>query len=117
MASSVSQSAQYSHNIQHSCSFDQSAGGGGKPKHVFSDDELSEIFQIDFGQIFGNPDSGRKNNYKGIQIKKSAQGNSRVCWVSACIISFIYFTYNLLQLFFQLEFISLLLLLHLHIGQ
>lgn len=83
MASSVSQSAQYSHNIQHSSSFDQSAG---KPKHVFSDDELSEIFQIDFGQIFGNPDSGRKNNYKGIQIKKSAQGNSRV-WVSACIIS------------------------------
>ena len=86
MASSVSQSAQYSHNIQHSSSFDQSAGG--KPKHVFSDDELSEIFQIDFGQIFGNPDSGRKNNYKGIQIKKSAQGNSRV-WVSACIIPFI----------------------------
>ena len=113
MASSVSQSAQYSHNIQHSSSFDQSDGG--KPKHVFSDDELSEIFQIDFGQIFGNPDSGRKNNYKGIQIKKSAQGNSRV-WVSACIISFIYFTNNLLQLFFQLEFISLLLLLHLHIG-
>merc|ERR1719422_1911161 len=75
MASSVSQSAQYSHNIQHSSSFDQSAG---KPKHVFSDDELSEIFQIDFGQIFGNPDSGRKNNYKGIQIKKSAQAQNNL---------------------------------------
>ena len=39
-------------------------------KHVFSDDELSEIFQIDFGQIFGNPDSGRSSNYKGIKKTK-----------------------------------------------
>ena len=46
--------------------------------HVFSDDELSEIFQIDFGQIFGNPDSDRQNNYKGIQLKKSSQGKTRL---------------------------------------
>ena len=37
---------------------------------VFSDDELSEIFQIDFGQIFGNPEAGLKSSYKGIQSKK-----------------------------------------------
>ena len=42
----------------------------GPSKHVFSDDELSEIFQIDFGQIFGNPDSGRSSNYKGIKKTK-----------------------------------------------
>merc|ERR1711962_1023019 len=40
--------------------------------HVFSDDELSEIFQIDFGQIFGNLEAGLKSNYKGIQSKKSS---------------------------------------------
>merc|ERR550534_1260691 len=37
---------------------------------VFSDDDLSEIFQIDFGQIFGNPEAGLKSSYKGIQSKK-----------------------------------------------
>lgn len=37
---------------------------------VFSDDELSEIFQIDFGQIFGNPESGLKSSYRGIQSKR-----------------------------------------------
>ena len=46
-------------------------------KHVFSDDELSEIFQIDFGQIFGNPDSGRSSNYKGIK-KTQQQGKKCV---------------------------------------
>ena len=45
-------------------------------KHVFSDDELSEIFQIDFGQIFGNPDSGRSSNYKGIKKTKQQQGKN-----------------------------------------
>ena len=40
------------------------------PGRVFSDDELSEIFQIDFGQIFGNPEAGLKSSYKGIQSKK-----------------------------------------------
>ena len=38
---------------------------------VFSDDELSEIFQIDFGQIFGHPEAGLKSSYKGIQAKKA----------------------------------------------
>merc|ERR1719341_2092462 len=41
------------------------------PGRVFSDDELSEIFQIDFGQIFGNPEAGLKSSYKGIQSKKT----------------------------------------------
>ena len=40
------------------------------PGRVFSDEELSEIFQIDFGQIFGNPEAGLKSSYKGIQSKK-----------------------------------------------
>jgi len=59
----LSQKNQFSSQHQHSYGLEQS-----KP-HVFSDDELSEIFQIDFGQIFGNPDSDRQNNYKGIQLK------------------------------------------------
>ena len=46
------------------------SNSAGPSKHVFSDDELSEIFQIDFGQIFGNPDSGRSSNYKGIKKTK-----------------------------------------------
>ena len=41
------------------------------PGRVFSDEELSEIFQIDFGQIFGNPEAGLKSSYKGIQSKKA----------------------------------------------
>ena len=39
------------------------------PGHVFSDEELSEIFQIDFGQIFGNPEAGLKSSYRGLQGK------------------------------------------------
>ena len=36
---------------------------------VFSDEELSEIFQIDFGEIFGSPDEGLKpSKYKGVQL-------------------------------------------------
>lgn len=64
----VSQSAQFS--SQHSTSYSSSV----QPGHIFSDDELSEIFQIDFGQIFGNPEAGLKSNYKGIQSKKTKQG-------------------------------------------
>ena len=73
---SLSQKNQFSsHSQQHSYN-GSNVEQNNKP-HVFSDDELSEIFQIDFGQIFGNPDSDRQNNYKGIQLKKSAsQGNS-----------------------------------------
>ena len=70
---SLSQKNQFSSHSQHSYN-----GSNVEQKpHVFSDDELSEIFQIDFGQIFGNPDSDRQNNYKGVQLKKSSsQGNS-----------------------------------------
>ena len=36
---------------------------------VFSDEELSEIFQIDFGEIFGSVDDGAKpSKYKGVQL-------------------------------------------------
>ena len=36
---------------------------------VFTDEELSEIFQIDFGEIFGSPDEGIKpSKYKGVQL-------------------------------------------------
>ena len=36
---------------------------------VFSDEELSEIFQIDFGEIFGSVDEGLKpSKYKGVQL-------------------------------------------------
>merc|ERR1719266_1297197 len=52
------------------------------PGRVFSDDELSEIFQIDFGQIFGNPEAGLKSSYKGIQSKKSTQAQSNSTAVS-----------------------------------
>ena len=40
---------------------------------VFSDEELSEIFQIDFGEIFGSPDEGLKpSKYKGVQLPPPA---------------------------------------------
>ena len=48
-----------------------SSSSSDPPGRVFSDDELSEIFQIDFGQIFGNPEAGLKSSYKGIQSKKA----------------------------------------------
>ena len=70
--SAVSQSAQFS--SQHSTSYSSSV----QPGHIFSDDELSEIFQIDFGQIFGNPEAGLKSDYKGLQSKKTKQGNGVV---------------------------------------
>lgn len=103
-----------SQHQQHSYGLEQS-----KP-HVFSDDELSEIFQIDFGQIFGNPDSDRQNNYKGIQLKKSSsQGNWRMKSESSLPCSCLpALTNNLrvVQLFFLGEFIGLLLHL-LHMGK
>merc|ERR1711892_1038222 len=67
----VSQSAQFS--SQHSTSYSSSV----QPGHIFSDDEPSEIFQIDFGQIFGNPEAGLKSNYKGIQSKRTTQAQSK----------------------------------------
>merc|ERR1712106_298199 len=72
----VSQSAQFS--SQHSTSYSSSV----QPGHIFSDDELSEIFQIDFGQIFGNPEAGLKSNYKGIQSKRTTQAQSNSTAVS-----------------------------------
>ncbi len=44
---------------------------------VFSDEELSEIFQINFAEIFGNPDASAPaaSNYKGISLPtKSDRG-------------------------------------------
>jgi hypothetical protein len=64
----VSQSQSSQSFSQHSFSSDIKSG------HIFSDDELSEIFQIDFGLIFGNPEDGLKSNYKGIQHKKTPKG-------------------------------------------
>ena len=75
---SLSQKNQFSSHSQHS--YHGSNVEQNKP-HVFSDDELSEIFQIDFGQIFGNPDSDRQNNYKGIQLKKSSSQGKNVAGV------------------------------------
>ena len=40
---------------------------------IFTDAELSEIFQIDFSEIFGSPDQGVKpSNYKGVHLPPSA---------------------------------------------
>jgi len=75
--SAVSQSAQFS--SQHSTSYSSSV----QPGHIFSDDELSEIFQIDFGQIFGNPEAGLKSDYKGLQSKKTKQAQSNSTAVAA----------------------------------
>jgi len=72
----VTQSAQFS--PQHSTTQSSSV----QPGHIFSDDELSEIFQIDFGQIFGNPEAGLKSNYKGIQSKRTTQAQSNSTAVS-----------------------------------
>ena len=69
----VSQQASRSFS-QHSYSSDVKSG------HIFSDDELSEIFQIDFGLIFGTPEDGLKSDYKGIQHKKAGKGKSCVVW-------------------------------------
>ena len=108
----VSQQNHFSSQSQHSygSNFEQTNSNSQSKPHVFSDDELSEIFQIDFGQIFGNPDSGRQNNYKGIQLKKSAsQGNLECSESSSNTEFFLLTTHNLVQLFFLGEFIDLLL--------
>ncbi|XP_059099435.1 vinculin-like isoform X3 [Tigriopus californicus] len=42
---------------------------GQEDKKVFTDSELSEIFQIDFGEIFGSPDiTVPDSNYRGINL-------------------------------------------------
>eukprot|EP00095_Tigriopus_kingsejongensis_P010849 maker-scaffold1333_size47127-snap-gene-0.11 protein:Tk10849 transcript:maker-scaffold1333_size47127-snap-gene-0.11-mRNA-1 annotation:"vinculin-like isoform 1" len=69
---SASKSASSSNIMSHYNQQNSSAqqGGRGKQPKVFSDSELSEIFQIDFGEIFGSPDAGLTNfnDYKGINL-------------------------------------------------
>ena len=51
------------------------AGGSQSTPQVFTDEELSEIFQIDFASIFGSPDANLKNsNYKGVQLPNQKTG-------------------------------------------
>mgnify|MGYP001297017149 CR=1 FL=1 len=42
----------------------------GKTPQVFTDEELSEIFQINFAEIFGSPTEKPKSDYKGINLPK-----------------------------------------------
>ena len=42
----------------------------GKTPQVFTDEELSEIFQINFAEIFGSPAEKPKSDYKGINLPK-----------------------------------------------
>ena len=45
-------------------------------KKVFTDNELTDIFEIDFAEIFGSPDVGLGNsNYRGINLP--SKNNSR----------------------------------------
>ena len=45
---------------------------------AFTDEELSEIFQIDFSEIFGSPDQGLKpSKYKGVQLPPSATSSAQ----------------------------------------
>lgn len=41
-----------------------------KTPQVFTDEELSEIFQINFAEIFGQPAEKPKSSYKGINLPK-----------------------------------------------
>ena len=41
-----------------------------KTPQVFTDEELSEIFQINFAEIFGSPAEKPKSDYKGINLPK-----------------------------------------------
>ena len=51
---------------------------------AFTDEELSEIFQIDFAEIFGSPDAElQPSKYKGVQLPSStAPGASKNVVVS-----------------------------------
>lgn len=89
----VTQSAQFS--PQHSTTQSSSV----QPGHIFSDDELSEIFQIDFGQIFGNPEAGLKSNYKGIQSKRTTQGKK--CGLPSVLFSYI--SLNTKQIYLDMQ--------------
>ena len=44
---------------------------------AFTDEELSEIFQIDFSEIFGSVDAGlTPSKYKGVQLPPSASSSA-----------------------------------------
>ena len=45
---------------------------------TFTDEELSEIFHIDFSEIFGSPDQGIKpSKYKGVQLPPSTTSSAQ----------------------------------------
>ena len=45
---------------------------------AFTDEELSEIFQIDFSEIFGSVDTGSKSSkYKGVQLPPTASSSAQ----------------------------------------
>ena len=45
---------------------------------AFTDEELSEIFQIDFSEIFGSVDTGPKSSkYKGVQLPPTASSSAQ----------------------------------------
>ena len=51
-----------------------------KTPQVFTDEELSEIFQINFAEIFGSPAEKPKSDYKGINLpKKDNLGQHKLC--------------------------------------
>ena len=49
-----------------------------KGPQVFTDEELSEIFQIDFAEIFGSPDEQLRtqSSYKGVQLPQKTRDSS-----------------------------------------
>lgn len=52
---------------------------GQDEKKVFTDSELSEIFQIDFGEIFGSPDiTAPDSSYRGINLPSKNQRGSQM---------------------------------------
>ena len=58
-----------------------SSGPGTGGQQVFTDEELSEIFQIDFASIFGSPDENIKSsNYKGVQLPSQQLNSSAANW-------------------------------------
>ena len=53
------------------------SGSGKSQPQVFTDEELSEIFQIDFASIFGSPDENLKSSsYKGVQLPSGQKSGS-----------------------------------------
>ena len=64
-----------------------------KTPQVFTDEELSEIFQINFAEIFGSPAEKPKSDYKGINLPRKdnnlGQHYHTLCLIhSVCCVSF-----------------------------